>query len=85
MDKILSARVDDSVIRRIGALAHQLGMTKKAIIENSVRCYAEQIEQEQKMDVLDMTCGAWRRNEPADDTITATKQEFRRSMKRTTE
>lgn len=41
MDKILSARVDESVIKKIGTLALTLRMTKKAVIEAAVRAYSE--------------------------------------------
>ena len=44
MDKILSARVDESVIQRIGSLARQLNTTKKKIIEGAITLYAEKIE-----------------------------------------
>ena len=82
MDKILSARVDDTIIHRIGALARQLGTTKKAIIENAVLCYAEQIEQEQNTDVLAQTCGAWKRDETPNETVEEARQTFRKSMNR---
>ena len=48
MDKILSARVDESVIQRIGSLARQLNTTKKKIIEGAIILYAEKIEKETK-------------------------------------
>ena len=49
MDKIFSARLEESVIRLIGMLARQLGTTKKAIIENAIRMYTEKIEKENKV------------------------------------
>ena len=82
MDKILSARVDEAVIRRIGALAQQLGTTKKAVIEGAVRYYAEKIEKERNTDVLEQTLGAWQREEPADETVAQIRETFRRSMHR---
>lgn len=42
MDKVLSARVDETVIRQIGLLARELKTTKKAIIESAIRLYSEQ-------------------------------------------
>ncbi len=37
MEKRLSVRVDEWVIRKIDALAKQMGATRKAIIEKAVR------------------------------------------------
>ncbi len=51
MDKILSARVDKSVIRPIGVLARHLKTTKKAIIEAAILSYADKIETEKKIDL----------------------------------
>ena len=82
MDKILSARVDESVIRRIGTLANQLGTTKKAIIEGAIRMYAEKIEKENDFDVLEQTLGAWQRSESPDKTIKRTRKEFRDTIHR---
>lgn len=38
-DKIMSTRIDESVIQHIGMLAKKLGTSKKAVLENAVRCY----------------------------------------------
>lgn len=82
MDKILSARVDEAIIRRIGALALQLGTTKKAIIENAVRSFAQKIEEENDMDVLEQTFGAWDRKESPQTTVENARKAFRDSMRR---
>ena len=82
MDKILSARVDEAVIWRINFLARRLGTTKKAIIEQAIRSYAEQVEAEHQLDVLEHTCGAWQRIEPPRETVDAARRAFRRSMER---
>jgi hypothetical protein len=50
MDKIMSTRMDEAVIQHIGILAKKLGTSKKAILENAVRQYAEKIEAELKFD-----------------------------------
>ena len=55
MDKVLSARVDESVLQRIGSLARQLKTTKKQIIEGAITLYAEKIEKETKKDILDQS------------------------------
>jgi len=65
MDKIMSTRIDKAVIRHIGLLAKRLGTSKKAVLENAIRYYAEKIEAEQGFDVLTHTLGSWQRDETA--------------------
>ncbi|MBW1817809.1 MAG: hypothetical protein JRJ60_11715 [Deltaproteobacteria bacterium] len=65
MDKIMSTRMDEAVIQRIGILAKRLGMSKKAVLENAVRHYVEKIEAEQGLDILSHTFGSWQRDEEA--------------------
>ena len=81
MDKILSARVDESIIRRIGVLARQIGTTKKAVIEEAVRVYAEKV-QSGEADVFDQTLGAWSRKESPDQTVAKVRKAFRGAMGR---
>ncbi len=82
MDKILSARVHESVIQRIGSLARRLHTSKKRIIENAVQSYADQIDREDQYDVLEQTCGAWRRKESAGRIVEEARKTFRKSMER---
>jgi predicted transcriptional regulator len=80
MDKIFSARVDESTVRRIGILAQRLNTTKKNIIESAIEVYASRIEEEYSLDVLDLTFGAWRREESAPEVVDTSRKVFRRSM-----
>ncbi len=82
MDKIMSTRMDEAVIRHIGMLAKKLGTSKKAILENAVRYYAEKIEAEQDFDVLTDTFGSWQRDEAAAETVQTIKDSMRKSQQR---
>ena len=82
MDKIMSTRIDEAVIRHIGMLAKRLGTSKKAVLENAVRCYAEKIETEQGFDVLTDTFGSWQRNKSAAETLQTIKNTMRKSQER---
>ena len=82
MDKIMSTRMDEAVIRHIGMLAKKLGTSKKAVIENAVRYYAEKIEAEQGFDVLTHTFGSWRREKSAAKTVQTIKDTMRKSQER---
>ena len=80
MDRIFSTRVDESVVRQIGVLAQRLRKTKKAVIEDAVRLYAEKVERETNFDALEQTLGAWRRAESPDSIVEEAREAFRRSM-----
>lgn len=82
MDKIMSTRMDEAVIRHIGMLAKRLGTSKKAVLENAVRYYAEKIEAEQGFDALTHTFGSWKRDESAAATVSAVKDTMRKSQER---
>ena len=80
MDKVLSARVDESVLRQLGALSRKLGVTKKAVIERAIEMYADHVEHD--LDPLDQTLGAWQRDESPSETVDRAREAFRRSMNR---
>lgn len=82
MDKILSARLDESAITQIGTLARSLRTSKKAVIERAIELYAAHVSQAQQVDVFEQTCGAWTREESAKETVEAARKAFRDSMHR---
>lgn len=82
MDKIFSARINESVLRRIGILAQELHMTKKAVIEAAIASYVEKIKTDKNIDVFEKTLGAWDRKETPDETLEKAKKEFKKSMTR---
>ena len=82
MDKIMSTRIDEAVIQHINALAKRLGTSKKAVLENAIRCYLEKIEAEQGFDILEYTCGRWQRDESPAEMIEIIKESVRRSQER---
>ena len=82
MDKIMSTRMDEAVIRHIDMLAKKLGTSKKAVLENAVRYYVEKIEAEQGFDVLTDTFGCWQRDISAAQTVQTIKDAMRKSQER---
>lgn len=82
MDKILSARVDESVIRRIGILAQRQGTTKKAVIEAAILAYEKTVKKGVDVDLLEQGFGAWHRKEPVEKTVGEARKAFRNSMQR---
>ncbi len=82
MDKILSARIEESILNRIGLLAKELGTSKKSVIENAILCYSEKVSKEYKIDLFEKTLGAWNRDETTDETVATIRKEFRKSLER---
>ena len=82
MDKVFSSRVDERVIQQIGVLAHELGTTKKSVIESAIKLYAEQTELSLKIDAFAKTCGAWLRSDSVEEISKKTRSAFNKSMKR---
>lgn len=82
MDKILSARVDEAVLMRLGNLAKQLHKSKKSILENAILLYANQVEKMGKQDAFDCTFGAWERDEEVTETVNQSRRAFNKSMGR---
>ena len=69
MDRVLSVRVDESVIHRLDQLMRRLGGTKKALVERAIARYAEEVESETgELDVFPQTFGAWERTESVIET-----------------
>jgi hypothetical protein len=82
MDRVISARVDEEVVETIDALARELGVSKKQVIEEAVRAYAARMVEAGRADVLARTCGAWARSESPDELVDQSHSAFRQSMRR---
>jgi hypothetical protein len=82
MDKVLSARIDESVITLIDQLAYEKKLPKKRILEEAVRCYWERSEEAARIDVFEQTCGAWDRSESADTVVEEVRRRFRENVRR---
>ena len=82
MDKILSTRIDESVVHAIDVLAKSLHTSKKSVIETAVRLYAQNIDKNKNIDIFKMTSGAWHRKETAAELVKKSKKVFQQSMSR---
>lgn len=82
MDKVFSARIDESVVALIDALSRQLRVPKKRVIEDAVRAYSQGPETGGEVDVFSETCGLWERPEPAGKTVEDARTRFSESMRR---
>ena len=82
VDKILSTRIDGSVIQKLNMMNDVLSTTKKAVVEKAILALMKQVELEKNLDVLDITFGAWQRKESVDETVQHGRKCFQKSMAR---
>jgi len=82
MDKVLSARIDESAAALLDELSRKLRRSKKSILEDALRGYAEHAAGGAPLDLIDETRGAWERDESAADTVRAARAAFRSSLGR---
>ncbi len=82
MDKILSSRVDEGIIRRIGSLARRLHTSKKAVIERAIAELSSRVESGDSDFEIVESFGAWRRDESVEETRDSARRAFQESMER---
>ena len=82
MDKILSARVDESIIQLISGLAAEMRKSKKRVIEEAIRQYSSTKHHFSEQGILDATAGAWKRDASASEMRKEIRSTFERSMRR---
>jgi len=82
MDKILSTRLDESIVHRISHLARELKTSKKQVIESAIRLLAEKVDDDQQTDVFKQTFASWEREDSVKQIISKGRKEFNKSMRR---
>ena len=82
MDKILSARIDEAIVRRISYLARRLSTSKKAVIERAISDLAERIEASDDDYEIVESFGAWRRDESPEESRNTARKAFQSAMER---
>jgi hypothetical protein len=82
MDKIFSACVDPAILACIADLARRLRKSKKQVLEEAIVQYEKTAGASLSLDVLEHTCGAWKRSEPASRTAAKARKAFRDSLLR---
>ena len=82
MDKVFSARLDETAIDELSRCARQLGLSKKQFLEEAIRLRAGQTGTGVGADVWAETAGAWNRGEPVAATIRKARKECRNAFSR---
>ena len=81
MDKVLSARLDQTVVDELARLSRQLGISKKQLLEEAIRLRAKRTATSTN-DVWSETCGLWRRHEAPPKTVRRVRRVFETAMQR---
>lgn len=82
MDKIFSARVDESIVHKIQLLAQSLHTSKKNIIESAILLYTREFQKKGDVDPWKYSFGAWERKESARQLVDKFRLTFDQSVKR---
>ncbi len=82
MDKVFSARLDESVIQQISLLSRKLHASKKAVIEAAITSYSKQSGLKEQVEVFEHTCGAWERSESPPQSVSISRAAFNQSIER---
>ena len=80
MDKIFSARLDETTLHEMNRAARRLGITKKRFLEEAIRLRTQQAGA--GADIWAETLGAWKRREAPEESIAAARRAFRKSFER---
>ena len=82
MQKVFSARLDESVLDEMERVTRRLKMTKRRFLEEAIHRQAKQLAGQEGSDVWGETLGAWRRRETPATTIQRAREAFRRTFDR---
>lgn len=82
MQKIMSARVDESVVALVDRIAREKKMSKREILEEAIKNFWEKVSIEKEVDSFQASFGAWERDESAEETVRKSRDAFNQSMQR---
>jgi hypothetical protein len=82
MDKIISARLDESAVVEMERMTRRLGMTKKRFLEEAIHGHAQRLAASPATDIWSETSGSWKRREAAATTVKKAREAFSAAYKR---
>ena len=82
MQKIFSARLEESAINEMEKVTRRLGITKRKFLEEAIHKHARELSSKTDGDVWRETLGAWKRKESTAKTVSTVRAVFRKSFER---
>ena len=82
MDKIFSARLDESVLSELERFTQAHHMTKKRFLEEAIQAKVQGLKGKEGEDVWAQSCGVWKRRESAAALVKQIRGSMRKSYRR---
>jgi len=82
MQKILSARLDESALNDMDRATRKLGISKRQFLEEAIRLRVQGLAREGGTDVWADTLGAWRRQERPATSVREARAAFEHAFER---
>jgi len=82
MDRIISARIDDRIYKKINDLSVKMNTSKKSVIEKAIELLGKAYQESSKTDVFEETCGIWKRTDSPEKIFSIARGAFNKSLKR---
>ena len=82
MQKVFSARLDESILDEMERVTRRLKMTKRRFLEQAIHRQASELAGQVESDVWAETLGAWARREKPATTIRRAREAFRGAFER---
>ncbi len=82
MDRVFSARLDETVVDELNRVTKRLGISKKQFLEEAIQLRLSQPSHGGARDLWAATCGAWRRSESPTTTVRRARRAFEASVRR---
>ena len=80
MERIMSTRIDESVLNLINRIAREKNLSKKRIIEEAIRDFWQKIHAGKKRDPFEDSFGAWKRDESTEETVRKSRLAFNQRL-----
>ena len=68
MDQVFSTRLDKDLIKKMNRFIQEKSITKKSFVEKAIRSLLNRKPNEEELDIIDRSFGAWKRYESASET-----------------
>jgi predicted transcriptional regulator len=82
MDKVFSTRLDENLIKKVDHFIKARSITKKSLVEQSLRTYLKGAESNIDLGIIDQSFGAWKRDEAIHKTWSRGRSAFNRGLER---
>lgn len=82
VDRVLSTRLPEDVIRELEDASRRLGITKKQFLSEAIRLRATDTSRQRAREILARAAGSWQREEPPEDTVRKARDPFREAWRR---